>query len=189
MAKEVKVKAPHDSWQWLMFLSNSFLMPEKLSGKTYGVVERVRVQDEISAIFDCLRPYSHYAQQHGGAFKALFGPKDSWVAQDPKEMVPELKASNPSVEHEVRLTEKAVSGMIWLFSVILTPPAMVERNVGGQVKQEPEHPYFMSPSLAARFIWPMAKAVKKEGALRKAVGIDVVPAMVWADDPAEEVAK
>lgn len=181
---EVKVKATHDQWQWVTFFVGQFMMPEKLGERVYKIAERARIQEEVSGLFDALKVHSYYLQQHGNAYENRFGAKEDWkldgLVSNGK---PEMVATNPDKVTEVTLGDRAVSGALWLFTVLLTPPETTTTPDG---KKSVSHPYAITPALASRFVWPIVEQMRKVKALRKAVGLVAdEPLMRWDDDPAE----
>jgi hypothetical protein len=188
VAKEVTVTATQDQWQWVMWYLTNFIMPDKLGDKVYKPVERARIQEEISAVFDALLPHSHYAQQHGADYFPHFGAKEDWAfGEEPRQPGVAPKPTNPGRLYAVAFGQKATSGLLWLFTVLLTPP---EKHVGPDGKPMATHPYLVTPSLASRFIWPITKQLGKVVALKRSVGIEESPLHMWEDDPAvTEVAR
>lgn len=177
MAKEVNVTATQDQWQWVMYYIASFIMPDKLGEKEFKPAERARIQEYVSALFDALVPHSHYAQQHGNDYQAQFGAKEDWEKSESPE-VP-WKKLNPAKLYTVALGDKAVSGMLWLFTVLLTPPTRITGHDG---KPTISHPYLTTPALASRFIWPLAKALNRTNALKQSAGIVEETVELWPED-------
>lgn len=168
MARTV-LKATQDQFQWVMFFLSNFVMPEKVGTRSYNVTERGRIQERISALFDDLLPSAYYAGQHGVEFAPLFGDKDDWIADPDKPG--EKKCIKPSKEYTIEFSQKGLSGMIWLFSVLLTP-IEIRRATNPLEKDMSSHPYAVSPALASRFVWPLVRQIGKEVELRRAVGLD-----------------
>lgn len=177
MAKTL-IKATQDQFQWVMYFLGSFIMPDKLGTREYTPIERARIQERISALFDDLLPHSYYAQQHGEEYLSCFGDKDDWIP-DPNKPG-EKKAARPSKMYEVELGQKGASGMIWLFTVLLTPPEKI-KGKNPMEKDTITNPYMVTPALAARFLWPMVKQLGKEVELRRAVGLDDSEFEPWTE--------
>lgn len=172
------IRATQDQFQWVMYYLSGFMMPEKLGSRMYNPTERGRIQERVSALFDDLLPHSYYAQQHGSEYYAIFGDKEDW-ADDPVKPG-EKKAVKPSKLYEVSLSPKAVSGIVWLFSVLLTPAEIVKAKSPVE-KDTPSHPYTVLPALASKFIWPMVRQLGKEVELRRAVGFDDQEFEPWTE--------
>jgi len=180
MAKMTLVRATHDQWQWVMLYLTNFAMPETLGSKEYKAIERARIQEEIAVVVDELTVHSHFMKLHGQEYRPLFGAKEDWTA-DP-ETPKEFKAVHPEKIYEISLSTRAVSGLVWLFTVLLTPP---ERKKGADGKETPTHPYMVQPALAARFIWPITRAMGKVTAVKRSVGLEEAPLKVWEEDEVE----
>jgi len=169
-----EVTATQDQWQWVMFYMGNFIMPDKLGDKEYKPVERTRIQEEVSALFDDLLPHSYYAQQHGHDYEPNFGDKEDWEKTDKG-----FKQINPKKSYTVKLSPKAVSGLMWLFTVLLSAP---ERKMGPDGKPQLSHPYYVTPALASRFVWPIARELGKTKVLKRAVGIVDEPLRNWEEE-------
>ncbi len=172
------IRATQDQFQWVMFYVGGFMMPEVVGNRRYTQVERARIQEKISALFDDLLPHSYYAQQFGEEFAAYFGDKEDW-AMDPNKPG-EYKPVKKGKEYAVEMSQKGISGLVWLFSVLLTPAEIIKAKTPME-KDGLSHPYSVAPMLASRFIWPMVKQIGKEVELRRAVGLDDQEFEPWTD--------
>lgn len=193
MAKEVSVKATQDQWQWVMWYLGSAQMPAKLGEKTYNATMRARIQGELSEVFDALQPHSYYMQQHGSEYQPLFGAKDDWKVVDPAPGS-KLDQINPKKTYTITFGEKAVSGLLWLFTILLTPSEPISAPDGRPMfdpatgQRMMSHPT-VTPALASRFVWPITVAVNRVVQLKRSVGI-VEEATNWDEAPAKaEVAR
>jgi hypothetical protein len=178
-SKAMVVKAAADPWQWLMFYATNFIFPERLGSRSYTETERSRIHKDISSLYDALAEASFYPKLHGDLYENLFGSEDDWE----KTKSPEGKRKHllPNKIYEVSFDEDARSGMLWMFTVLLTPPSRTP-DPNDKSKFALSHPYLIGPHLASRVVWPMVRQLGKEVYMRRALGWPEHPPCNWEDE-------
>jgi len=177
MGKDIKVKLTTDEGQQLFLMASNFVLPKKLGDQAFSVADRGVAADEVRALFRAMKGYSPYAQT--GERRTVFGPKKCWEEIKDGEKVSGHRMLDHDHETEVRLSEDAVSGVVWLLLLAIHPQE-------DESKQGREIPPF-NVGAQDLFIWPVAEKVKKVKAIREFMGMNKAAHRRWDDDPEEKV--
>jgi hypothetical protein len=171
MAKIQKVKLTAEQGQLLLMMSANFQPPEKLGEATYGAVERAQAREEVRLLFRDLKSVSPHVQAIGRKQRVLFGPPDNWEEiQNDKGEVTNYQVKDTTREIEMRLTEDAVSGLLWCLVTYM----------------DPSSPAPISVMVAENVVWPLVAKLGKNQALREALGLDKAQPRRWKDDPEKD---
>jgi hypothetical protein len=161
--------------QFLLQLSATSVVPEKMGESTYSTVDRAIIQNMIAALFTELKAYSPYAQEYepGKNSKLFFGPKDNWQQDKPEASRWYLKDIH--VTTTVKLSKDAVQGATWVCYLTLVPK--LEANQG-----------VVSPSEAVDTVWPLLRLLKKADSVAESLGLKKYERKKhgWNDDPEED---
>lgn len=199
MAKITEVTATAHVWNWLFPRVASFELPESLGeGKDFDEIQRAIVKTELADVVKELKSFSYYAQQLGAKNRVIFGQKEDW---EESEAVPDEDAGEgkrrkkrprwehvkPEKNYTLKFTKDAVSGLTWFFMTLLSPPILIKRFMtNGKEMEIPSHEA-AAPIQAESFCWPIIRQLKREKAVREALGLDKSDKKrAWKDDDEDE---
>lgn len=188
MPRETKVKLTAFLWDWLFRNLAGFDLPEKMGGGiTYDRTQRAIVAQEVQSAVKTLKQHSPFAQIVGPKNAIRFGEVKDW--EEKPSATADAKPTWEHVAHErvyeVTLGDDAVSGILWMMQVLLTPAVLVPQHVqSGQGAKEIEvlSHISLNPYQADRYAWPVVEALRKTRALREVLGLGAAKGRRWGDD-------
>ena len=168
MGKTHKVKVTVEQGQLLLLMSANYQPPEKLGETAFGTVERAQAREEVRMLFRDLKSVSPHLEMPGRKQRLLFGPVENWEEiRDEEGVTTNFQVRETGRECEVRLSEDALSGLLWCLVTYMDPGS----------------PAPVSVMVAEHVVWPLAARLGKVQALREALGLDKAHPRRWKDDP------
>ncbi len=177
--KEVQLTA--EQGQFMLQLAVSFELPEKLGDTSYTPQQRMWANEEVRRFLSELKAVSHYARQRGKDWRLAFGEQEDWDEErNEKGEISRLsfKGSARDKEYKFGLDDDAVSGAVWCLELCLHPGRVISQ--GGATPREGR---IASAHEADEFIWPIARRLRKEQAIRKELGLATPSRRQLEDDP------
>lgn len=152
MAKTRKVKITTEEGNFLLSLSHTFSLPEKLTDELkFDVAEQGLADRDVGYLYEELRSYSPRMRKER---LVHFGPSENWFEElQEGKKVWELR--NPDLKVQVRLTPDMEMGVYWCLLLALHPRSKRRCPAG----------------LQAQVIWPLAAKMRLTEELRTALGI------------------
>lgn len=163
MGKETKVKVTVEEGNSLFITAVLFKPPKKYGDKPELSVPEISVAaQEVHELYKEMRARSPIAQRPER--RAVFGPLAAWD-EIKTENGSVFSLSKPDTEVELRLSEDALSGLVWCLIYRLHPSSEGFNNTA-----------------SANLAWSIATKAKKLKAIREFIGLEGAARRRWADD-------
>lgn len=148
-------------------------MPEKLGeSKKFSPVERAAADRDVLVLYDEIKKVSPLMRRQSKERGNMFGPEENWDLK--KTADGSMKSGDmldESLEVPLHLTEKAVSGAMWLILFACHPESAFPRAATNTV---------------ADILQPLAFRLRRLAALEDELGLRNAKSREWPEDDSEE---
>lgn len=171
MAKSKDYAVTMEQGQVVLGLATAFRMPEKLGTKTYTAIERASAERDVLCLYDAIKRVSPMLRKSGKQQGNMFGPEDAWDMKLDADGFP-ISGDIKDVTREVtlQLSEKAVSGAMWLLLFASHPDSQMP-HAGAKLMSD--------------VLFPLAFRLRRLMALEDELGLRNATSKAWAEDEEE----
>lgn len=163
MPKDVKVTLTVEEGNSLFVTAVLFKPPKKYGDKAeFTIPEMSIAAQEVHLLYKELKARSPIALRPER--RLVFGPVASWD-EFKHENESGFRLVRPDTEVEIRLSEDAMSGLVWCLVYRLHPTSEGFNNIG-----------------SCHLAWSIAEKAKKVKAVKEFIGLEGAPRRRWADD-------
>lgn len=168
MAKAREYSVTMEQGCCLLQMVMGFTMPPKLGEKAYSAIERVTVERDVVELFDAIKAVSPLMRRRGPEHGDMFGPEENWEIAKNKDGNPVTgDVKDVTTEVKISLTEKAVSGAMWLLFFAMHPDSPLPRATA---------------KIRSDLLFPLAWRLHRKTSLEAELGLKSAKSKEWMED-------